>query len=228
MTPITFAAYVATVKARFSEAGDPQVAQQQMAYMKGKFEFFGLKMPAWSVIAKQMHQDHGIPTGEDLKEMIRLCFSDDHREMHYFALECLQKKLRTLGEADIDFLEELITTNSWWDSVDWLNKLVGLHFKRFPHLIAPVTTRWMDSGNVWLQRVCIIFQLAYKHTTDAELLFSNIKKISRSKEFFLQKAAGWALRQYARVNPEAVLLFLSQTQLAPLTRREASKHLSAQ
>ena len=216
-------AYYALVRDTFRAHGNPEVAQGQMWYMRHQFEYFGLKMPQWTALAKTLHQENGLPTGDDLKALARLCFQDDHREMHYFALETVQKSLKTQPAAFIDFLEELILTRSWWDTVDWVNKLAGQHFQRFPELIRPVTKRWMDSGNIWLQRVCMIFQLAYKDKTDAALLFDYVRRVAGSKEFFLQKGAGWALRQYSRTNPEAIRSFVESTQLAPLTRREAMR-----
>ncbi len=176
-------------------------------------------------LTKAIHVQNGIPEGEDLKTLVRRCFEDDHRELHYFALETLQKTLKTKPSECIDFLEELILTRSWWDTVDWINKLVGLHFQRYPELIKPVTERWMDSGNIWLQRVSLIFQLPYKTKTDTDLLFRYVRRVAGSKEFFLQKGAGWALRQYAKTNPAAVLEFVTNTRLAPLTRREALKNI---
>jgi 3-methyladenine DNA glycosylase AlkD len=205
--------------------GDPERAQQQMRYMRHQFEFFGLGMPRWMAIAKQIHAEEGIPDGGNLKTLVRLCFDDDHREMHYFALETVQKTLKKQDPEFIYFLEELICTCSWWDSVDWLAKLVGIHFKSHPALIQAVTARWMASGNIWLQRVSIIFQLSYKEKTDAELMFGYIRRLALSKEFFIQKAAGWALRQYSRTNPIAVAHFVATTQLAPLTKREALRLL---
>ena len=209
----------------FRKHGNPEVAQGQMAYMRHQFEYFGLKMPAWTALSKQFHSQHGLPDGEDLKTMARLCFEDDHRELHYFALETVQKKLKTQAPEFIDFLEELVLTRSWWDTVDWLNKLIGQHFLRFPDLTKPVTARWVTSDNIWLQRLSMIFQLNYKEKTDAARLFDHISQLSRSKEFFVQKGAGWALRQYARTNPKAVWHFVQTTPLAPLTKREALKHL---
>lgn len=214
-------AYYQLVRETFRNHGNPDTAQGQMAYMRHQFEYFGLKMPAWMALTKKMHAEQGIPQGEALKELIRLCFADEHREMQYFALETLQKTLKTQPPECIDFMEELIRTRSWWDTVDWINKLVGMHFKRYPELIKPVTERWMQSGYFWLQRVCMIFQLPYKAKTDQELLFHYVLQVASSKEFFLQKGAGWALRQYSRTNPEAVRNFVSQHKLPALTRREA-------
>lgn len=191
-----------------------------MWYMKHNFEFFGLKAPQWMALTKALHAELGVPEGEDLKQLVRLCYEDDHREMHYFGLETAQKTLKKQPAEFIDFLEELICTRSWWDTVDWLAKLVGIHFRQYPQLIRPVTERWMDSGNMWLQRVSMIFQLSYKEKTDADLMFAYIRRLSGSKEFFIQKGAGWALRQYSRTNPEAVQAFIESTSLAPLTRRE--------
>jgi len=113
-----------------------------------------------------------------------------------------------------------------WDTVDGLNKLVGLHFKQHPSLIRPVTERWVESGNIWLQRVSMIFQLTYKDKTDADLMFDYIRRLSKSKEFFIQKGVGWALRQYSKINPEAVAQFIAATPLAPLTKREGMKALT--
>lgn len=218
--------YYTLVKTTFRAQGDPAIAEGQMAYMRHQFDYFGLKMPVWTALTKTIVQEHGMPQTEaELKALVRLCFEDEHREMHYFALETVQKSLKKQEADFIHFLEELICTRSWWDTVDWINKLVGLHFKKYPELIKPTVTKWMGSGNIWLQRVCLIFQLTYREKTDALLLFACIERLSGSKEFFIQKAAGWALRQYARTDAAAVKGFVETRRLAPLTRREALKHL---
>ncbi|MCC7244701.1 MAG: DNA alkylation repair protein [Saprospiraceae bacterium] len=217
--------YLNLVRERFSAAGNPDYALQQMAYMRHQFEFFGLPAPKWVAISKEIHAGAGIPQGDDLIALVRACFDDDHREMHYFGLQTLEKTIKKQPAEAIEWLEELIQTRSWWDTVDWINKLVGIHFKRYPHLIGPVTEKWLASGNIWLQRICLIFQLTYKDKTDTDLLFDYIRRLSGSKEFFIQKAAGWALRQYAKHNPDAVADFIKNTALAPLTRREGSKYL---
>lgn len=214
--------YLQHVQAVFLENGDPATAQGQMRYMRNQFDFYGLKAGHWMALTKEIMAEKGIPEGEELKRLARLCFDDEHRELHYFALEMVQKSLKKQPAEFIDFLEELITTKSWWDTVDWLAKLVGLHFKKHPQLISPVTQRWMASGNFWLQRVCIIFQLTYRDKTDFELMKNCILQVASSKEFFLQKGAGWALRQYSRTDPNGVREFVGENpQLAALTKREA-------
>jgi 3-methyladenine DNA glycosylase AlkD len=218
-------AYCRLVSEQFRQAGDPDYAQKQMDYMRNQFEFFGLPAPKWVAISKQIHTQYGIPEGDELYQLVRLCFEADQREMHYFGLQTLEKTIKKQPAEAIDFLEELILSRSWWDTVDWINKLVGIHFKRHPALIQPVTERWMASGQIWLQRICLIFQLTYKEKTDTILLFTYIRQLAETKEFFLQKAAGWALRQYSKYNPEAVRDFIQSHRLSPLTRREGSKYL---
>ncbi len=217
--------YLEHVKRIFLEHGDPDISEGQMKYMRNQFAFYGLKAPVWMALAKEIFQTKGIPQGEELKTLVRLCFEEEYRELHYFATEMTQRALKKQAENFIDFLEELITSKSGWDTVDWQAKLAGEHFLRYPQLIGPITERWMQSGNFWLQRCALIFQLRYKTRTDAELMFGYILRLADSKEFFIQKGAGWALREYSKTNPEAVRSFVESHSLAPLTRREALKWL---
>lgn len=221
ITQLNPSQYFEAIRSQFLEHGDPEIAQQQMAYMKFHFEFFGMKATTWLPLTKKFHEKNGVPAGDDLLELVRICFADSRRELHYFGIETFQKTLKKQPAEAIEFFEELITTNSWWDSVDWLAKLVGQHFQRFPDQILPTTERWMATENMWLQRVCIIFQLFYRSKTDTELMFRYILRVAHSKEFFLQKAAGWALRQHSRTDAAAVRAFVESHSLAPLTRREA-------
>lgn len=216
-------AYYQNIRNAFQAAGRPEIAEGQARYLRDQFEFFGLKMPAWTAIAKSYFKTNGFPDPEDLIPVVRLCLEDDHREMHYFGVELTQRQLKKQSAGFIDFLEELIITRSWWDTVDWIAKLAGIHFQRFPELLRPVTRRWMDSGNMWLQRSAIICQRFFKRETDAELLFSYILEVADSKEFFIQKGAGWALREYSKVAPNEVSQFIAGHQLPSLTEREGMK-----
>jgi 3-methyladenine DNA glycosylase AlkD len=226
--PVSPAQYYQMVRNRFQAAGRPEVAEGQMQYMRNQFAYFGLKMPAWTALAKDLFKELGFPGNDDLPTLVRLCMADEHREMHYFGLELCQKRLKQQAPDFIDLLEELITTRSWWDTVDWLAKLVGIHFKRFPEQLRPITRRWMDSGNIWLQRSAILCQRFHKKETDADLLFKYILEIADSTEFFLQKGAGWALREYSKVDPKAVTAFIDQHELPALTRREGLKWIHKQ
>jgi len=223
--PINPASYLEKIKANFEEKGNPEVAEKQMKYMRNQFAYYGLKAPVWLPITKKLLKEEGIPLGDDLKTLARLCYEDEYREVNYFGIEMVQKVLKKQEEDFLNLLEEQILEKSWWDTVDWIAKLVGIHFLRYPHLIKPTTEKWMATNNFWLQRTSIIFQLFYREKTDTDLLFKYIKQIAHSKEFFLQKAAGWALRQHSRTDAEIVIDFIDKNTLAPLTKREGLRLL---
>jgi len=217
--------YTNKLAAAFRQAGDPERAGYQRAYMRDQFDYFGLGAKEWMAIVKVFHSEHGWFDGEDLKTYVRTCLDHDRREMHYAGITMVEKQLKRQPVGFIDFLEEMITTNSWWDTVDWIAKLVGQHLHRYPELQHPCCSRWIDDPNMWLQRTAIIHQLAYKERTDEKLLFDLIRKQADNKEFFIRKACGWALRQYAKTNPGAVEKFISKERLSGLTIREARKQL---
>jgi 3-methyladenine DNA glycosylase AlkD len=225
--PLTIDDYLSAIRRVLNDNGNPEYAQKQMQYMKNHFDFYGLNAPKWMGLSKEFFTEHGVFDGEDLKQFARLCFDEPQRELHYIALEMVQKQVKIQPEDFIFFLEELILTKSWWDSVDWIAKLVAMHFTRFPHQICPITEGWIRNENMWLQRMAITFQRYFKGKTDEKLLFDYIRRTANSREFFIQKGAGWALREYAKINPSAVISFCETTELAPLTRREALKHVKS-
>ncbi|MCV5062626.1 DNA alkylation repair protein, partial [Escherichia coli] len=117
-------------------------------------------------------------------------------------------------------------TKSWWDSVDSIvPTFLGDIFLKHPELISAYIPKWIASDNIWLQRAAILFQLKYKQKMDEELLFWIIGQLHSSKEFFIQKAIGWVLREYAKTNPDVVWEYVQNNELAPLSKREAIKHI---
>jgi 3-methyladenine DNA glycosylase AlkD len=167
-----------------------------------------------------------LPPAADLDEILRDLWSLPQREFQYAAMNLLDKFEKNLPEKFISTLEYLIITNSWWDTVDALaSHTVGTHFKRFPKTRTKSLRKWRLSKNMWLRRTAILFQLGYKKETDFNLLCEIIRENLGSDEFFINKAIGWALRQYAYTDPQAVKRFVNATDLHPLSRREAMKHL---
>lgn len=217
--------YLQKVIAFFQEAGNPEIAEGQMNYMRNKFEYYGVKAPGWVKFSKEIMKSEGIFQEEKLKEFVRLCLKEEHREIHYFGIQMVERATKKEAEDFIEFLEELILTHSWWDSVDWISKMVGWHFMRFPHQIKPVTEKWMSSENIWLQRTAIIFQRYKNYPTDEKILFKYILREKKSEEFFIQKGIGWALRDYSKERPEAVIDFIKKNNLKPLSKREGLKWL---
>ncbi len=137
------------------------------------------------------------------------------------------QKMKKLWEDDLlELAETLIVSKSWWDTVDFLaSNIVGHYLIKNPELAVNEMTQWNHSGNMWKIRTSIIFQLKYKDDVNSTFLSFVILNHLGSKEFFLNKASGWALRQYSRVNPDWVRMFLSAHDVAGLTRREGSKFL---
>ncbi len=218
--------YVQNLRNLFSEHSNAAIAEQAAAYMKDHFVFFGIKAPIRQALTKQFFAENAPPQYSDLHDIVWELWLEPERELQYFAIELLERRKKEWTEDIINLLETLIVTKSWWDSVDAISSaLVSVYFKKFPHKIRPITEGWMNSENMWLQRVCLIFQLTYRKETDTELMFAYMLRLHHSKEFFIQKAIGWALRQHARTDADAVRHFVENTQLAPLSKREALKHI---
>lgn len=217
--------YVAQIKKAFNTAGDAQTAIAQSKYLRDLFPFFGLKKPERNLIQKTFFEKNGLPDDADLVNVIRLCFKESKREMQYFALDILTRRIKKQDETFVALLEELIQTKSWWDSVDFLSSICGKYFLKHNQLIPEATDRWIESEDFWLNRVAIIFQLHHKDKTDEPLLYRYVLRHIESEEFFIQKASGWALRQHSKRLPESVIAFVRNHPLAPLTAREALKHL---
>jgi 3-methyladenine DNA glycosylase AlkD len=209
------------------QTADPVVAAGASAYMKHNCPFFGVKAPVRRVLLKNFLAANGLPPSDQLTEIVKSAWEQPQRELHYCAMETHGKMHKKTGEEIISLYGWMICNKSWWDTVDYIAPhLVGEYFKRFPQQRNTIVDTWMSSGNFWLQRSCLLFQLKYGSDTDSKLLFSLVEKLAGEKEFFIRKAIGWALREYAKNNPEAVRSFVEKTELSGLSRREALKHLA--
>jgi 3-methyladenine DNA glycosylase AlkD len=195
-------------------------------YMRDQFEYLGLKSPQIGALRKELIEEHGLPPLSDFDAILRELWSLPEREFQYIATSLLGRLQDQLPSEFIDTLEYLLVTKSWWDTVDTISTgALGLHFKRFPQVREAYLPKWRKSENFWLRRAAILFQLNYKAETDFNLLCEIICENLGSKEFFINKAIGWALRQHTRVDPEAVREFVASTPLHPLSAREALKWL---
>ncbi|PZG09890.1 DNA alkylation repair protein [Listeria ivanovii] len=194
------------------------------AYMKNQFSFLGIRAGERKNLLATFFKEEGEP--DDLLGLARELFQEEERELQYVAIDLLSRYGKKQSSEAIQVYEELVATKSWWDTVDGLaGTIISNHFKLYPDLIPNYNSKWINGDNIWLARTAILFQLKYKEKTDAKLLFANCEKWLESKEFFIQKAIGWALRQYAKVNPEEVRHFINSHELAPISHREALKHI---
>ena len=226
---LSIADYYQMMVTLLEENGNPKVAAAQKQYMRNKFEFYGLKSPERRLIQKAILVEYGMPSIEQLPNLLDLLWQNPHRDLQLYGIDLIERSIKKVERDFIDVLEKLILTKSWWDTVDMLaGKLAAQHFKRFPELVPAYPNKWMASENIWLQRSAIIFQLKYRKTTDTKLLFNYILQLKDSEEFFIQKAAGWALREYSKTDWELIHDFLEEhPDLAPLTRREGLKWMKS-
>jgi len=218
--------YVASLKALFEQNADAVQAVPMKKYMRDQFEYLGMKSPRLSALMKEFISQNGLPALADLDTVLRELWALPQREFQYVATGLLGRLEKELPAKFIKTIEYLLVTKSWWDTVDSISGgTLGVHFRRFPEVREKYLARWRLSSNFWLRRATILFQLNYKKETDFDLLCEIIRENLGSKEFFINKAIGWALRQYARTDPKAVRKFVNATPLHPLSRREAMKHL---
>jgi 3-methyladenine DNA glycosylase AlkD len=212
--------------ALFEENRNEENAGPMKKYMKDHFPFLGIKSPLRKELEKQFFKETGILKEPFDKDFVTGLWVKDEREYHYTAITYIGKFIKKLPKEVISFLEKLITTNSWWDSVDSIAPLVGELARKYPEIIEETINGWSVDDNYWLRRSAILFQLKYKQQTNEALLYEYIVKNADSKEFFIQKAIGWALREYSKTNPVSVKEFIERNKLAPLSIREGSKYVS--
>jgi 3-methyladenine DNA glycosylase AlkD len=196
-------------------------------YMKNNFHFLGIKTEERRIIFKTNYEKYKSEIKADFRNIGWELFNKNEREFHQCAIDLLVKEFKKNYKLeDINLIEKLIITNSWWDSVDVVAKyLLGGYLQQFPNETYAVIERFSNSNTMWLNRSAIIFQLSYKDKTNFELLKSECEKHKESNEFFIQKAIGWALRDYSRFNPIAVTNFVNATNLKPLSKREALRNI---
>jgi 3-methyladenine DNA glycosylase AlkD len=219
--------YALASRSALAELADPERATAMAAYMKDRVAFYGIAAGARRAAVRDATRELGPPPdGDELVEMARRGWAADQRELQYTAADVLRRWVRLLEVPHLDDVDEFIVTKSWWDTIDVLAaRVVGPMVQAHPEL-ADVMDRWIDDPNLWRRRTALLHQLGYKDETDAERLFAYCVARSEEREFFIAKAIGWALREYAKTDPDAVWSFVDEHtgQLAPLSAREATKH----
>lgn len=219
--------FIESLENAFQKNSRPENALAMAKYMRNLFFFFGIKTEDRRQIFKTIWKENQQEVSENPRAIALELFAKPQRELQYCAIEILIKELkRNYKKDDIQLIEKLITTNSWWDSVDTIAKnILGEYLLEYPLEIETVIERFSNSENMWLNRSAILFQLGYKQKTNFDLLKSECEKHKNSNEFFIQKAIGWALREYAKTNPEAVRNYVDNTNLKKLSQKEAKKHI---
>jgi 3-methyladenine DNA glycosylase AlkD len=217
--------YVSQLAEIMTSHRSEEKAAPMAKYMKDRYPFYGIKSPERNAILRKFIAENKIP--DDWQETIKLCWSEVEREMQYIGMELAYRCRKRFIKSDLELFHFIITEKSWWDTVDFIaSNIIGHYFLTFPDQIQPITGKWSASPNMWLNRTCLLFQLKYKGDTDFKLMQDLILQHSHSDEFFIRKAIGWALRQYTKTSPGEVQAFVAETELKPLSKKEALKHIS--
>lgn len=211
------------LSAAFEPHRDPAAAMAMAKYMRDRYPFLGIKSPRARALQREALGGLPAPGEDELAAAVMLLWDKPEREYQYAACGLIARHVRQCGPTFLPTLGSLITTRSWWDTVDDLaSHAVGALVSRFPGLAMTMDT-WIESDDFWLARVALIHQLRFKTKTDVPRLFHYCLRCADEREFFLRKAAGWALREYSKTDGPAVLAFVAahEAELSPLTRREA-------
>lgn len=218
--------FIDTLEMELQKNADARIAAEQKAYMRNQFEYYGIKTTRRREIQKPFLNKAFLPKKNEAVQLVRLLWKKPQREYQYIAQELMLNYTKELAAEDIVVYEFMVANKSWWDTVDFIaTKLMGAYFKQFPEKRKVFVGKWLDSNSIWLQRSALLFQLKYKEELDTQLLAFTIAPLLGSKEFFVNKAIGWVLRDYSRVNPQWVIDYVHNTPLSNLSRREALRLL---
>jgi len=210
----------------FAQAANPELAGPMAAYMKDLFPFFGIPAPERRSIQRPFYQQYLGLARKERDQVLEGLWKLPERECQYAACDWMRKEAKTLPKGFADRVEDWVCRKSWWDTVDGLAvHVLGSYLLRFPDESEARLQHWMRGGNLWLQRCAILHQLTYGRATNTDRLYGTVLVFSDSKAFFLQKAMGWALREYAKTDPVGVRNWLEGNEVPALTRREALEHV---
>lgn len=219
--------YLIPLKKRFESSANVENAGKMRSYLKDQFVFYGINAAERRDLMKEHAIHEGQPEVEEIPQIVKDAWELAHREYQYIALDMLMANIKKMPPSTIKLVERCITKKSWWDTVDMLaTNCAGPLLKNEPELREKINEKWISSKNMWLNRSALLFQIKYRKDTDQKMLFSNIDAMIEHDDFFIKKAIGWALREYAKTNPEEVRKFVKRTpELSELSKREALRNI---
>ena len=209
----------------FEENRNELLAESMSKYMQDKFRFLGIRGATRTEIYKKYFPDARKTKTIDW-DFVESCWNKEEREFQYVVVYYLKAMKKFLKREDISKLKYLIVTKSWWDTVDLLAKVIGSLVIRIEGY-DKIMLEWSKDSNIWLRRVAILYQLSLKDKVDEIILDKILVNNLGDNEFFINKAVGWALRDYSKFNPEWVREFIKKNKdnMANLSIREASKYI---
>lgn len=214
--------------AQLARLAEPSKAAPMAAYMKTKMPFYGVQAKPRHELAKQLVRAHPISDAADYEALVLALWGRPHREEKYLAIAMARGHKRFIGFEQLGLYERLIREGAWWDFVDEIAAhLVGPVVRGWPEQAWPVMDDWIVDDDLWIRRSALLCQLGAKAKTSQQRLFEYCLMRAEDSDFFIRKAIGWALREHARVDADAVSAFVDKhkAQLSGLSYREATKHL---
>ena len=198
------------------------------AYMKTDMPFYGVQKPGRSEVVRLLRKQFPVANNTTYRAMVSALWEQPHREEKYVAINVATKNAQFVTTDNMDLYRRLIVEGAWWDLVDEVAiGCVGIAYLRERAAAEPTIEAWVDDEDIWLRRTALISPIKHKADTDHEMLFDHCLRRAHEKEFFIRKAIGWTLREYAKTDPDRVRKFLlaHRERWSGLTFREAAKHL---
>ncbi|MDJ0923021.1 MAG: DNA alkylation repair protein [Acidimicrobiia bacterium] len=216
------------VAAELAVRANPEKAAGMAAYMKTDMPFYGVQKQGRVEVARAMKRLFPIDDLATYRAAIEALWVQPRREEKYIAIAVAKEYKQFLTFENLDLYRRLIVEGAWWDFVDEVAiHCVGIVYLNDRDRIETVIEEWVDDEVMWLRRTSLISHIKHKEQTDYELLFDHCLRRAAEKEFFIRKAIGWTLREYAKIAPERVAGFLLEhrDRWSGLSFREAAKHL---
>ena len=212
------------IRAALADAADPARAAGQQAYMKSAMPFYGVPLPEVRRLTKAAST--GVTDAAGLRATASELWDEaSRREERYAAMHLLGLRVLRADPAVLPVVENMVRTGRWWDITDELAHRMAEALDARPAETTELVRQWSVDPDLWIRRIAILSQLGRRDRVDPDLLAAVIDPNQDDPEFFIRKAIGWALREYARVAPDWVRTYVERGRLSPLSRREALKHL---
>lgn len=195
-------------------------------YMRNQFDYLGIKKPERVNLTRNLLLEYKKESEIDW-EFVFKCFNSEYRELIYIAIDYLRDMNKHLTYSDLDNIKKLIEIKTWWDTTDTLNRLIAKIALK-DEKVHELMLKWSTDNNFWIRRVAIIYQLGLKNNVNLyyfnKILINNLNQ----KEFFINKAIGWSLRDYAKFNENWTVEFIKNNKdsMSKLSIREATKYIN--
>lgn len=223
---------IAAIREDLAHAASPALAPAMKAYMKSAMPFLGVQMPQVRQICRRVFAAHPLASFDEWRDTAFALWREArYREERYAAIALTgERRYQDYQRLDaLPMYEEMIVTGAWWDYVDDLAiHQIGRLLALFPTQMRGTMLAWSRDANLWKRRAAMLCQISFKGATDEELLYACIAPNLSNKDYFMRAAIGWALREYSKTRPDAVRRYVRdhETELSPLSRREALKHIA--